>query len=32
MDWKPIQITEVTSYLSKPYNWKSSGNDHIQNY
>jgi hypothetical protein len=32
MDWRPVQITEVTSYLSKPYNWKSPGNDQIQNY
>ena len=32
MDWMPIQITEITSYLSKAHNWKSSGNDQIQNY
>jgi len=29
----PIQITEITSkYLSKAHNWKSPGNDQIQNY
>jgi len=28
----PLQITEITSYLSKVYNWKSPGNDQIQNY
>ena len=27
-----IQITEITSYLSKVHNWKSPGNDQIQNY
>jgi hypothetical protein len=32
MDWKPIQITEITLYLSKAHNWKSPGNDQIQNY
>jgi hypothetical protein len=32
MDWKPIQITEITSYLSKANNWKSPENDQIQNY
>ena len=32
MDWRPIQITEITSYLSKAQNWKSPGNDQIQNY
>ena len=31
MDWMPIQITEITSYLSKAHNWKSPGNDQIQN-
>jgi len=31
-DWRPIQITEITSYLSKAHNWKSPGNDQIQNY
>ena len=30
MDWMPIQITEITSYLSKAYNWKSPGNDQIK--
>ena len=30
MDWMPVQITEITSYLSKTHNWKS--NDQIQNY
>jgi len=28
----PIQTTEITSYLSKARNWKSPGNDQIQNY
>jgi len=28
----PIQITEITYYLSKAHNWKSPGNDQIQNY
>src|SRR5215510_9394633 len=32
MDWKPTQITEITLYLSKAHNWKSPGNDQIQNY
>ena len=32
MDWMPIQITEITSYLSTAHNWKSPGNDQIQNY
>jgi len=32
MDWMPIQITEIISYLSKTHNWKSPGNDQIQNY
>jgi len=32
MDWMPIQITEITSYLSKTHNWISPGNDQIQNY
>ena len=32
MGWMPIQITEITSYLSKAHNWKSPGNDQIQNY
>ena len=32
MDWRPIQIVETTSYLSKAHNWKSPGNDYIQNY
>jgi len=27
MDWMPIQITEITSYLFKAHNWKSPGND-----
>ena len=29
---RPLQITEITSYLSKAHNWKSPGNDQIQNY
>ena len=32
MDWRPIQIVEITLYLSKAHNWKSPGNDQIQNY
>jgi hypothetical protein len=32
MDWRPIQITEITSFLSKAHKWKSPGNDKIQNY
>ena len=32
MDWRPIQITEITSYLSKGHNWGSPGNNQIQNY
>ena len=32
MGWMPIQITEITSYLFKAHNWRSSGSDQIQNY
>ena len=32
MDCRPIQIMEITSFLSKAYNQKSPGNDQIQNY
>jgi hypothetical protein len=32
MGWRPIQITEINLYLSKAHNWKSPGNDQIQNY
>jgi len=32
MDWMPIQVTEITSYLSKAHNWKSPGSDQIKNY
>ena len=32
MDWRPIHIMEITSHLSKAHNWKSPGNDQIQNY
>ena len=32
LDWRPIQIMEITWYLSKAHNWKSPGNDQIQNY
>jgi len=32
MDWRPIQIMEINSYLSKAYNCKSPGNDQIQHY
>jgi len=28
----PIPITEITLYLSKAHNWKSTGSDQIQNY
>jgi len=31
MGWMPIQITEITSYLSKAHNWKFPGSDQIQN-
>jgi hypothetical protein len=31
-DLMPIQITEIALYLSKVHNWKSPGNDQIQNY
>jgi len=27
-----LEIKEITSYLSKTHNWKSRGNDQIQNY
>jgi hypothetical protein len=32
MDWRSIQITESTLYLLKAHNWKSPGNNQIQNY
>jgi len=32
MDWMPIYITEITSYLPKAHNLKSPVNDQIQNY
>lgn len=32
MDWVPIQIMEITLFLSKAHNWKSPGSDQIQNY
>jgi len=32
MDWRLIQISEIALYLLKAYNWKSPGNDQIQNY
>ena len=32
MDWRPIQITEITLYMLKVHNWKSPGNDQTQNY
>ena len=32
IDWMPIQITEITSYLSKAQILKSPGSDQIQNY
>jgi hypothetical protein len=30
MDWRPNQIMEIASYLSKAHNWKTPGNDQIQ--
>jgi hypothetical protein len=32
MDWKPIQITGITLYVSKAHIFKSPGNNQIQNY
>jgi len=32
MNWMPIEITEITSYFFQAHNWKSPGNDQIQNY
>jgi hypothetical protein len=32
MDLRPIQIMEITLYLSKAHNWKSPGKDQIHNY
>jgi len=32
MDWVSIQFMEITSFLSKAHNWKSPGNDQLQNY
>ena len=32
MDRGPTQFMEITSFLSKAHNWKSHGNDQIQNY
>jgi hypothetical protein len=32
MDWRPIQIMEITLYLSTAHNWKSQGSGQIQNY
>ena len=32
MDWRPKQISEIGLYLLKAHNWKSPGNDQIQNY
>ena len=29
MDWRPIQIMEITWYLLKAHNWKSPGNEQI---
>jgi hypothetical protein len=31
MDWRPVQISEIALYLLKDDNWKSPGNDQIQN-
>ena len=32
MDRRPTHIMEINLYLSKAHNWKSPGNDQIQNY
>jgi hypothetical protein len=32
MDWGSIQMMEITSFLLIAHNWKSPGNDQIQNY
>jgi len=32
IDWIPLQIMEISSYLFKAHNWKSPGSDQIQNY
>ena len=32
MDWRCVQIMEITWYLLIAHNWKSPGNDQIQNY
>jgi len=32
MDWMRLQTMEIASYLSRAHNWKSPGNDEIQNY
>jgi hypothetical protein len=32
MDCGPIQIMEITAFLSKAHNWKSPGSDQTQNY
>jgi hypothetical protein len=32
MDWRPIQILEIALCLLKAHNWKSPGNDQVQNY
>ena len=32
MDSRPIQIMEITWYLEKAHNWKSTGNDQKQIY
>jgi hypothetical protein len=29
MDWRCIQITEITSYFLKAHNWKSPGNGQV---
>jgi hypothetical protein len=32
INWRPIEIMEITWYLSKAHNWKSPVNDQIQNH
>jgi hypothetical protein len=31
-DWRPMQNSEIALYLLKAHNWKSPGDDQIQNY
>jgi hypothetical protein len=32
MNWLPIKITEIISFLCKTPNWKSHGSDQIPDY